>query len=471
MASILFASLSLSGQRNTPLSNNEKPFTKNQPKSGFAWGGTPVLAFDPDLGLKYGALINLFDYGDGTVFPNYNQYAFIRLFHSTGGTSNLSLLFESETLIPDSRITFESSYIKDIALDFFGFNGTKALFQEDFIKPDKAAYINRFFFKHQRELIRLRLDLQKNIALSSWKLLAGITFSNFEVNAPDHEQVNNYQTNNMAAAQYSSLYDLYRDWGIIKKEESSGGHLTTISFGLTYDSRNNKMNCSDGTWFESYFIKSLPGLSSSNYLKHIATFRHYVRWNYLDAVFAYRLSSQQLLAGRIPFYALPVYHDTRQDQDGPGGAFNLRGIDRNRIIGNGFVLGNIEMRKNILAFKLLKLNWDIDLSVFSDAVYISREFKFDISAVQSPLKYSLFNNDTQKINFSYGGGIYFIYNANNIISVNYGISPNKQLGSSGIYIGSSFLFNQFSQAATYPMLLFCLDSKRGKSADVYRFVV
>ncbi|MBN2807673.1 MAG: BamA/TamA family outer membrane protein [Prolixibacteraceae bacterium] len=440
MASFFFASLSLSGQRNKPFTNNEEPFTKKQPKSGFAWGGTPVLAFDPDLGLKYGALINLFDYGDGTVFPDYDQYAFIRLFHSTGGTSNLSLLFESETLIPDSRITFESSYIKDIALDFYGFNGLKVVYQHGFSHPDSSEYINRYFYKHQRELIRLRLDWQTNLPVSHWKMFFGLAWNRYLISDVDDEKLNKNQSLAESNSENMTLYQLYNDWGIIHDDEKSGGNLTTISLGFTYDSRNNKINCSDGTWFESYFILSPPSISSSLYLKHIATLRHYLRWSTPDAVIAFRLSSQQLLHGKLPFYALPVYHDTRQDQDGLGGAFNLRGIYRNRIAANGFLLGNIEMRKNIFSFNLFKLNWDIDLSVFTDAAYISREYKVDNTEVPGPFRNRLFNNDTQKINFSYGGGLYIIYNANNIISVNYGIAPNRQLGTSGIYIGSSFLF-------------------------------
>lgn len=51
-------------------------------KSGFSWGGTPILAFDADLGLRYGAAINLFDYGKKSVYPNYRQYAFIKAFRT-----------------------------------------------------------------------------------------------------------------------------------------------------------------------------------------------------------------------------------------------------------------------------------------------------------------------------------------------------------------------------------------------------
>jgi outer membrane protein assembly factor BamA len=417
-----------------------EPSQKNQQKKRFALGGTPVLAFDPDLGLKYGALINLFDYGDGTAFPNYEQYAFIRLFNSTGGTFNTSLLFESESLIPNSRITFESSYIKDITLDFFGFNGQKAVYQIDLIDPNSPAYINRYFYKHQRELIRLRLDWQKNLPDSHWKMFYGLAWNRYLISDVDDQRLNKNQSLSEANSGSMTLYQLYNDWGIINDDEKAGGDLTTISLGFTYDSRNNKINCSDGTWFESYFIVSPPAISSSFYLKHIATFRHYVRWDKPDAVLAYRLSSQQLMAGKVPFYALPVYHDTRQDQDGLGGAFNLRGIYRNRIAANGFLLGNIEMRKNMFSFKLLRLNWDIDFSAFTDAAYITREYRIDQSAVPETFQSSLFSSREQKLNVSIGGGIYIIYNANNIISLNYGISPNKQLGNSGIYIGSSFLF-------------------------------
>ncbi|MCA1759279.1 MAG: hypothetical protein LC658_05885 [Bacteroidales bacterium] len=42
--------------------------------------------------------------------------------------------------------------------------------------------------------------------------------------------------------------------------------------------------------------------------------------------------------------------------------------------------------------------------------------------------------------FTFGHGLYIVFNQNNVITVNYGIPANKQLGQGGFYIGSSLLF-------------------------------
>lgn len=36
-------------------------------KKGFGFGALPAVSFDSDLGFQYGAIVNLFHYGDGTA--------------------------------------------------------------------------------------------------------------------------------------------------------------------------------------------------------------------------------------------------------------------------------------------------------------------------------------------------------------------------------------------------------------------
>ena len=95
-------------------------------RSRFKIGGIPVFAYDADLGLKYGAVINLFDFGDDKIPPNFEQYLMLRLTNTTRGTVNLQALLESESLINNTKVLAEASYIIDKRLDFFGFNGTQA---------------------------------------------------------------------------------------------------------------------------------------------------------------------------------------------------------------------------------------------------------------------------------------------------------------------------------------------------------
>lgn len=112
---------------------------------------------------------------------------------------------------------------------------------------------------------------------------------------------------------------------------------------------------------------------------------------------------------------------------------------RNRIIADGFALANTELKAEVMKFSFLKQNFMAALSIFTDVSYITQEYRADLSGVQED-KNTFFNMKKQRPNFSYGPGFYLIINKKNVISVYYGIFQNKQLGNSGLYVGSSLLF-------------------------------
>ena len=56
-------------------------------KKGWNFGALPTITFDTDLGFQYGALVNLYNYGDGTRYPKYNQslYFEVSIYHAGRG--------------------------------------------------------------------------------------------------------------------------------------------------------------------------------------------------------------------------------------------------------------------------------------------------------------------------------------------------------------------------------------------------
>ena len=46
-------------------------------KKGFNFGPLPIVAFDADKGLQLGALLNIFDFGDGSNYPNTRQKLYL----------------------------------------------------------------------------------------------------------------------------------------------------------------------------------------------------------------------------------------------------------------------------------------------------------------------------------------------------------------------------------------------------------
>ncbi len=424
----------------TMLGQEEDEKNKTEKNSRYSFGVIPALAFDSDLGFKYGAVVNLFDFGDTKFPPHYEQYLFIKLTNTTKGTLNLQALLESETMINKAKVVAEASYFADRKLDFFGFNGTDVTYGKEFTEPENSDFKNKNFYAHHRNFLRLRFDLQKYLAGSKLRLLTGFTFNNYNVSLAREERHEKNEGNSSDGFQHPTLFEYYNNWGIISPDEKSGGNISLFSLGLVYDSRNHPCYCTDGKWFETVFNYSPAFLGDAGFTKIILTYRQHTSVLNDKITFSFRVSSQQKLSGNIPFYFVPTFYDSRLSNDGVGGAFNLRGAMRNRIAANGFVTGNFEIKFKTHGFKLLRQNFLTSIVGFYDNAYITQAYKVNMENVPDEEKPIYFNPGKQKVHHTFGPGLYIIFNQNNIVTVNYGISTNKQLGSGGLYIGSSLLF-------------------------------
>ncbi len=428
----LFLPLSIFGQE------EEKRKTEN--KSRYSFGVIPALAFDSDLGFKYGAVVNLFDYGEAKLPPHYEQYLFIKLTNTTKGTLNLQALLESETLINKAKVLAEASYLVDRKLDFFGFNGTDAIYNREFTQPESTEFKNNFFYAYHRNFLRLRFDVQKYLAGSKLRLLTGFTFNSYNISLAREERKDKVDNPNSDGFQHPTLFENYNNWGIIQSEENSGGNISLFSLGLIYDSRNAPCYCTDGKWFDAVFNYSPAFLGDAGFSKLILTYRQHTSFLKDKITFSFRISSQQKLSGEIPFYFVPTFYDSRLSYDGVGGAFNLRGALRNRIAADGFVTGNFEIKLKTLDFQLLNQHFSTSIAGFYDNAYITQTTKVNLDNVPEAEKTVYFNPGKQKVQHTFGPGLYIVFNQNNVITINYGMAANKQIGSSGLYIGSSLLF-------------------------------
>ena len=115
-------------------------------------------------------------------------------------------------------------------------------------------------------------------------------------------------------------------------------------------------------------------------------FRHYVPI-YRDRVtFAYRVGTQNNIAGKSPFY-MNTYLNTlfiqRVMYEGLGGANSLRGIMRNRILANGFAYANVELRTKVAKFDIGNQHFYIGLAPFFDLGVITQPYKLDEEAIKT----------------------------------------------------------------------------------------
>jgi outer membrane protein assembly factor BamA len=419
---------------------------KDTVKTGFNLSGVPAVAYDSDIGFLYGIILNLYHYGDGTRYPRYNHSVYMEWSNTTKGSMKSILRYDSDQLIRGIRTSAEISYKTEQALDFYGFNGYKALYNSNFEDDIHQDYLSRLFYKMDRKILLLRADFTGDLIGNKLKWFAGIEFQNMAMDTVNTTKLNEGKSDDKKLKYVEGgLFGNYaNNWGIIPADQINGGSLTLLKAGLIYDTRDNEPNPMKGIWSEAQLLWSpaFLGNTSMSYTRLILTHRQYFTIIPEDLNFAYRLSYQAKLGGKMPYYMLPWVYNSPPNftRDGLGGNKTLRGILRNRVVGEDYLYANIELRWKFLYFQLLNQNFYLALSGFLDAGMVTGEYEIDKSGITDPPDLIFFPDDPETIHTSAGGGLHIAWNRNFIVAVDYGRALNKRDGLSGLYIGLDFLF-------------------------------
>ena len=414
-------------------------------KKNWNFGALPTITFDTDLGFQYGALINLYDYGDGTRFPKYNHSLYFEVSRFTKGSGINRFYYDSDQLIKGLQTSVDLSYLSDQAYDFFGFNGYDAVYQPNWIDDTQAAnvYKTRMFYKYDRKLFRFKVDLQGKLSGDHFRWTTGFNLQNFAIKSVNLDKLNKGKEGSDVLPAVDGLYKKYLDWGLISAKEANGGFVPTVKAGIVYDSRDNRPNPMKGVWTEAV-LEGAPEFlgSESSFLKLSLIHREYFTLVPQKLSLVYRLAYQTTLAGTTPFYYQSQVITsvlTGALSEGLGGAKTLRGILRNRVVGDGFMYGNIEMRWKFVRFKFINNNFYLGLNGFTDFGKVTKKIELPSGSflTQNP---DYFKAGAEKFHYSYGGGLRIVMNENFVIAADYGVTPNVQDGTSGMYIGLNYLF-------------------------------
>ena len=447
---LLFLSISLIAQDADTTQDTDTTSSKNEEKTktGFSFGALPALAYDSDIGFLYGAIANLYWYGDGSRYPKYDHSVYIEWSRTTKGKGINQITYDTDKLIPGVRSFFEATYRVDKALDFYGFNGYKAVYDSEYEDTyDDEGNSNRLFYRYARNLLRLTADFQGKIIGQKLRWLGGITYYGVSIDSVDVDDLNEGNTDDLLGT--NSIYGSYVDWGLIREDQAKGGNHTILKGGLVYDTRDNEPNPFTGIWSELqlHYAPSFLSNTDDGYGRIILTHRQYFtlipEWMNL----AYRLSYQGRIGGEMPFYMMPFIFQTapKLTKDGVGGSKTVRGIKRNRVVGDGFAFGNFELRGKVLRTSLFKQNFYIALSAFVDAGMVTQKYNFDYSGMPDELPDDFPNEildlDAKEVpHVGFGGGIHFALNQNFIVTVDYGMATKEEDGDSGLYINLNYLF-------------------------------
>lgn len=418
---------------------------KSKVKTGWTFGALPAVSFNSDLGFQYGALVNFYYFGDGKSYPKYMHSLYGEVSRYTKGSGINRFFYDSEYLIPKVRVTADVSYLTDKALDFYGFNGYDAVYNSFWEDKDDQNYLSRMFYRHERNMFRFMTDFQGSLVEKKLRWVAGFGILHNSVSIVDIEALNKGKKKDLLPDTLS-LYDYYINWGIIEDGEKSGGWSNNIKVGLVYDTRDFEPNPMKGLWSEVVLFAAPGFLGNGDYgfAKISATHRQYFTIVKDKLSFVYRLNYQGTIAGTVPFYMQPYMINSfsnSSNTDGLGGSKTVRGMLRNRVVGDGVAFGNAEFRWKFYKTVVMKQNLYLGLNLFMDAGKVLKKIDFQKPESTWPFNPSeLFAYDVESIHTTLGAGLRIVLNENFIIAVDYGKPFDKRDGNSGLYIGLNYLF-------------------------------
>ena len=439
-------------------------------KTGYNFGPLPAVAFDADKGFQLGALLNIYDFGDGSTYPNTRQQWYFEASFFTKGSQLFVVSYDNRFSIPGVRLSSTFTLTNDKAMDFYGFNGYMSYFDHEKVaagkdKENHESYIYTPKYRVNRLAMLFKTDFTGNLWKNKLFWEAGYHLSYIKQGYKDQQALNlekinkNKEDYKMFPENETPIFDLYRQWGIISEDEAWGGLNSTVRLGLLYDTRDKEGAPSRGVWAEAHATLAPKWLGTTNpYYRYSMTFRHYLPIVKNDILtFAYRLNYEGTIGKTAPYYVLPfiTVMGPSYDRDGMGGYRTIRGLMRNRVQGLDVASYNAELRWRFVNFALWNQNIAFGLSAFSDGTMVTRNYDMSFKGEeQHRAEYDEYmartgNRSADRPHITVGAGLRFIMNQNFIVAFEYGLPVSKfskdeliknQDGDGAFYINTGFLF-------------------------------
>jgi outer membrane protein assembly factor BamA len=430
---LLFISLAAGSVSQTAtdpdLSKNQNPVSDTG-RTGWSVGPLPAIAYDSDLGLYYGLIMELFDYGNGKIYPNYYQKLYFQVSGYSKGSSEHMFEWETYTFIPSMKFDIKLKYQGYKAYPFYGYNGKEAIYNHSWENEDDPEYKTRMYYRLARKHFRVSTDFQDTIGNSKFQWQAGWDMAYFDMGPV--KDTGKYPDT-------LALYENYVKWELIDPEEKDGGITNSFLFGLIYDSRDRLTNPGKGI-FTELNLRWMPSFQGYSSLSVGLIHKQYFTLVPRKLNFAYRVWWNSILSGNPPFYARQIL-TTFASSEGYGGTSTLRGVLMQRIVTRDFLLATAELRSRLVNFRFIKDNmWYLGAVAFSDVGRILRPFNVNTGNVPSDLKPLYFTEPDKSVHTTIGLGLKLVMNENFVLSAEYARPFDPQDGISGLYLGLNYQF-------------------------------
>jgi hypothetical protein len=281
LLSILLMTFALHAQDTTEnVKKNKKEKIYNEKgeliKKGWNFGPLPVVGFNSDLGFQYGACVDIFNYGDGSRYPKFDYKMNLEVSAYTKGSLNLRFYGDYYNLIPNSRLFVDAGYFTDKRFEFYGFNGFASPYFNDLyvlrqpstvngqqeLIEDFNSDFNSILYRMDRKQFRFNSCLRTKFGFGEhFYYGVGLSYFNYNMGRID------IQNEEFAYNQQMTLFELYRESGLIRANEADGGNVTQLKLAFIYDSKNHDSDPTRG----AYLKQHLQVLLTSSTAKVTAT--------------------------------------------------------------------------------------------------------------------------------------------------------------------------------------------------------
>lgn len=311
------------------------------PQTGFEVGGVPAINFDSDEGFGYGAVVALYQYGDGSVLP-YRWSVQPTVFLTTEGRRDFTVFFDAPSLLGAWRLDAFLGSQRQIATPYYGL-GNDARFD-----PGRVTEADPFYYRFGRTLNSALVNLQRPLAGAPLRLLVGAGVMRGTL-----DPVPEGMGTTLAAEEIAA--------GVLPGIE---GWLNHVRAGVVWDTRDREAAPGRGTWNDLIVQRVDEILGSEvSYTRWTFTDRRY--WTLGPFVVANRLLLQGV-SGDPPLVDLHRLQTSFRDREALGGARSIRGVLRNRYSGRGMFVWNSEVRWRAADFRLWGQSLHLALSAFLD---------------------------------------------------------------------------------------------------------
>jgi hypothetical protein len=310
------------------------------PARGWEFVGLPALNFATDEGVGYGVLLEAYNYGTGVQPYRYTIQPTV--FLTTKGRRDFVVFFDAPKLLPRPwRIDALVAREEHLATPYYGVGNTTPFDTLNEVEP------NAYYYRYGKRQFRLASNLQRNLGSTPARMLLGAGFTDVRTDPTPFDS-----GTTLFLAHYGT--------------PSPRGQLSFVRAGVIWDSRNREIGPSSGTWADVLVHRAEKALGSTySYTRTTVTARKY--WALAEhLVYAQRLMGQQV-NGLVPIFDLATVQTSFKQQEGLGGSNTVRGLPKNRFMGNGLFVSNSELRWRAAEFSVRRKPMYVVLSGFVDA--------------------------------------------------------------------------------------------------------